>query len=808
LAQAEARRGSARAARKRLNRARAVAPGGVPLLSKLPVVAVLGSVIILGIAAYRMWSDELAAAEVQVDQMALSAAAYSGRTLETFALTAGRINDHLAELDTRPEDEYRARAHAQMVRLTRALPPGAVAFAIDRDGFPIAASHMPSVPTSVSLADRDFFRALSEAGAPQTHLSRMFVGRFDDLLLVAVSQARLRSGPAGEAFDGLTTISVDPNLIGAGLHRLAGKSGDVISLYRQDGELLSRSVTVEGVPSPEEAEGPIRRHMPQGAAAARFRTRLGESGEEFLVAVRHLEGFPAYAVAARPLRTVSADAWASIVNLLIFGIPATIIVVLLSLRIRREHEALQEANRALALDVAATADRLKRAERFALVGTFEVDLQSGASYRSAEYMGLHGKAPVAAREVHADWVRRLHPDDRETAEARFLEAIDDHSEVTEYGQTYRVVTEDGETRWITARGTVERDGEGRAVLLRGVHADVTSLRTAESALQEADLRLRLTQEAVDIGNWEWARGARRLVLGRKTVALLGFDAAAPAPGWREVARRIHPADRREVLNAVGRAAPDSILRLEFRIVAPDAGNAPPRWIMARGRCLAAEGGRHGAILGIAYDITERKAAEQHAAMLAREVEHRGKNLMTLILGMVRMTEAASVEELRDTLEGRFFALSQTVNLLSRSRWSDAALRDIARQELSPYFTDGELAGALSGPDIRLTPDAAQAVSLALHELTTNAAKYGALSVDGGSLAVAWRLAGQELCLSWTERDGPPVAGAPLQEGFGFVLVRSAIEGRAGGRVLFHWEAAGLRCEITMPHEPVADGTAA
>lgn len=787
---------SVQAVRKRINRAKAGPRRRIPLPSFLPVLVLIGSALVLGIAGLRMWGDELAAAEAEVGQVAQSAAAFSSRTLENYSLAASRMNDQMAELEREPDSQFRARAHSLLARLTARLPHSIVAFAVDAAGFPIAASHLSSVPRDVSLADRDFFQALSRAHDSPSHLSRMFVGRFDDRLLIAISEARYRAGPEGQIFDGLTTISVDPNSIGEGLRQLTGKAGDVVSLFRTDGELLGRSVPVEGISPPEPEDGPIRRHIAAAAQPLGFRTTL--EGGEFIVAVRRLEGFPAYAVTARPLETVRSEALASIANLLIFGIPATIIVVLLSLRIRSEHQALQEANTALRLDVAASTDRLKRTERYALVGTFEVDLRSGASYRSAEYMDMYRKAAVATREVHADWVRRLHPDDRETAEARFLEAIDDASDATEYAQTYRVVDGRGETRWITARGAIERDAAGRALVLRGVHADVTSLRTTESALQEADLRLRLTQEAVDIGNWEWSRRDGRLVLGRKTMAILGIDAADASPRWGDVLRRIYVPDRRTLLQAITRAAPGDLLRLEFRVHADRNPEAPPRWIMARARFLSADSGRPEVILGVAYDISDRKHAEEQSAMLAREVEHRGKNLMTLVLGMVRMTDARTSQELRDALEGRLLALSRTVTLLSRSHWTSASLLEIAQQELGPYFSEAELEEVLTGQDVRLKPDAAQAVSLALHELTTNAAKYGALSVDGGQVALGWHRDGGQLRLTWKERKGPPLSGEPGQEGFGSVLIRSTLQGRIGGAVAFFWEADGLRCEMELP----------
>lgn len=782
--------------RKRLNRAKPYSALNPTFVRIMPTAALVCALVLMALAATRAWEDAFRNAQADVRQLAAVGAEYGARTLDNLALIASRINDHIPELDALPAEQRQHRVHAELARLTAALRQPVIAFALDRDGFAIAASHMDPVPRDVSLADRDFFAALTQPDAPTTHVSRMFVGRFDNRLLIAVSQARRRQGPNGAAFDGMTTISVDPNHIGEGLRRLIGESGDSLALVRNDGEYIAINMPHDRPLPPEPPDSPLRRHLATGGASTTF--QASSAAGDVLMAVHQVEGYPIHAAAARPIADVRADAFRSMAALLIFGVPATCALVYMALRVRREHLALQDANTALQLDVAQSSDRLERARRYALVGTFEVDLRSGASYRSPEYMDMHGRNPVATREVHADWVRRLHPDDREQAEARFLAAISDDSDVTDYAQTYRIVSADGDVRWIAARGVVERDDQGRAVLLRGIHADVTSLRTAEAALQDAGLRLRLTQDAVEIGNWEWSPRARHLMLGRKALEILGFNHDQPAPGWKDVLRRIHPSDRRMVVRGIRSASPKEVLRLEFRVPVAREDNPQTRWVMARGRSLPPDGGRPAMILGIAYDITDRKRMEERAAILAREVEHRSKNLMALVLGMVRMTEAPNMEALRESLEGRLMALSQTINLLSRSHWAGASLAALAQKELAPYYPGDPPETYLSGPDIQLGPEAAQSASMALHELATNAAKYGAFSRDAGRVSLDWHLAQGELRLTWKERGGPAMTQAPELRGFGSVLIRTAIEGQLGGTVVKRWETDGLRCEITVP----------
>jgi signal transduction histidine kinase/ActR/RegA family two-component response regulator len=171
--------------------------------------------------------------------------------------------------------------------------------------------------------------------------------------------------------------------------------------------------------------------------------------------------------------------------------------------------------------------RLRRVQRIGRVGGFEIDLRSGANWRSAEYMALQGLAPQTAREAHQDWVRRLHPEDRGRAERAFLAAVADGAPDTAYAQDYRVVTPEGEVRWISARAVIERDAEGRATRMVGAHLDVTPLKTAEAELRGVLEAAGDGVIAVDAG-WRITflsgRGAALLAVGRDPAGMELWDA--------------------------------------------------------------------------------------------------------------------------------------------------------------------------------------------------------------------------------------------------------------------------------------------
>jgi PAS domain S-box-containing protein len=207
--------------------------------------------------------------------------------------------------------------------------------------------------------------------------------------------------------------------------------------------------------------------------------------------------------------------------------------------------------------------------------------------------------------------------------------------------------------------------------------------------------------------------------------------------------------------------------------------------------------------GIVRDITERKRAEDRQRLLSAEVDHRAKNLLAMIQAMILLTkgDAGSVDEFTKTLIGRLHALSRAHDLLARDRWTGTSLHDIIASEAQAFGADGVRLSVI-GDDVYLPPRAAQTLSLALHELTTNAAKHGALSVPQGRVDLRSTVSGPELQLTWTETGGPRVK-PPCSKGFGTVVVERSIAHELGGNVEVQYEPGGLRCDIRIPLSPVS-----
>jgi two-component system CheB/CheR fusion protein len=208
----------------------------------------------------------------------------------------------------------------------------------------------------------------------------------------------------------------------------------------------------------------------------------------------------------------------------------------------------------------------------------------------------------------------------------------------------------------------------------------------------------------------------------------------------------------------------------------------------------------GRIVGaskIARDISERKRTNVQMLHLAREAEHRTKNILATVQAAVRLSQAGSVEDFKKLVFGRIDALAKVHALFVQSRWSGAELRTMITQELSPYCNDDDQRCQIEGISVTLETNAAQAIAVSIHELATNAAKYGALSVPNGRLKVTWsRAADSNIVLRWVESGGPAVT-QPTRQGFGMRVMEAMIRDQLGGDFRLDWRPDGLVCEITL-----------
>jgi PAS domain S-box-containing protein len=233
---------------------------------------------------------------------------------------------------------------------------------------------------------------------------------------------------------------------------------------------------------------------------------------------------------------------------------------------------------------------------------------------------------------------------------------------------------------------------------------------------------------------------------------------------------------------------------EFRIIRP---NGEERWCAGTAAATVDERGRVVRLSGVTIDVTESRRAEERQNLLAREVEHRAKNALALAQSIVRLTRAGSLKDYIRAVEGRISALARAHTVLALSSWEGAEIGRLLDEEISPYSTGEQV--ELDGPELQLEPATAQTLALAVHELITNSAKYGALSAHSGRLTIRWEVRGGLLQFVWQENDGPEVK-RPTSRGFGTRSVIASIESQLGGRAEFDWRVQGLVCQLLVPVE--------
>ena len=230
------------------------------------------------------------------------------------------------------------------------------------------------------------------------------------------------------------------------------------------------------------------------------------------------------------------------------------------------------------------------------------------------------------------------------------------------------------------------------------------------------------------------------------------------------------------------------------------------WLSVRSSPVRADDGHLLYVVRVVQDITERKAAERRQKLLIDELNHRVKNTLATVQSLASQTArgAATPAAFRESFEGRLIALSKAHDQLTMHHWENADLRELLSGSLAPYTGAGSDRVVLRGEDIVLRPRAVLTLAMAFHELATNAAKYGALSVPGGRVEIRWQPAGDDadrpqLRIEWIEQDGPPVV-APQKRGFGSTLIEGSIAAELNGSVRLAFEPIGLHCEIVIPLE--------
>jgi PAS domain S-box-containing protein len=337
-------------------------------------------------------------------------------------------------------------------------------------------------------------------------------------------------------------------------------------------------------------------------------------------------------------------------------------------------------------------------------------------------------------------------------------------------------------------------------LNRGLEARVAE-RTA--ALAASTLQLRQSERlrslalaAGQMGSWEWNVARGSTVWDQGQCEIFGVPSTF-VPTLENVQPLINPQDFELLVRAFRKATKEAnTFQTEFRVMRP---NGEVRWCTGTAAASFDDSGRLVWLSGVTADITERKRAEERQILLAEEVDHRARNVVAVVQSIMRLTRADTIDEYIGALDGRIGALSNAHRLLAGSRWEGADLTRLVEEEFAPYRASGNERVLTRGPIVLLPPATAQTIALALHELATNAAKYGALSTGSGRVELTWRNEPGKIEVVWAESGGPEIS-APTRQGYGSRAIIAGIERQLGGVVNFDWQPGGLRCTLSVPHD--------
>jgi PAS domain S-box-containing protein len=449
-------------------------------------------------------------------------------------------------------------------------------------------------------------------------------------------------------------------------------------------------------------------------------------------------------------------------------------------------------------------EQLDLAGKVARIGTFTYDHATQKLQLSPGCAVIYGlESTLEISREH--WRALVHPDDLPR-----LDTIADHAfsnGETEFVLEFRIFRH-GEMRWIESRVLVSYNELGRPVRRIGANIDVTGRKRAEQALAERNIQLTLAAKSGLVGTYTYDADTEIMQISDGYGVIHGFPEGTTEIARSECLAGVHPDDIGRVEQVRSEAFRKSRREycVEYRIIRP---GGELRWVETRCFLSFSGAGKPHRVVGVSIDITERKRVEEQQRTLLAELDHRVKNALSTVSAVVSHTwqGSGSVADFVAALDGRIRSMATTHELLSSRQWQGVSLTELVGRELAPYANRSNI--DINGSDVLLKPEVGQAMATVLHELATNAAKYGALSTKSGRVSIRWdrHLHGHlrsHLVFEWQELGGPPVV-ALGKSSYGTSTIRDLIPYEFGGTVDLVLAPEGVQCRLELPGEWLGNG---
>jgi PAS domain S-box-containing protein len=442
---------------------------------------------------------------------------------------------------------------------------------------------------------------------------------------------------------------------------------------------------------------------------------------------------------------------------------------------------------------------LQLAMEAASAGAWAWDAHTNVATWDDRYHAMYGFARGEPR-LHEAWLGRLHPDDRPAVVAR-LEAVRRTPGDDGWDMEFRAVTPDRGVVWMQGLGRAVRDAGGALVSMSGINLDISERKRVEQRLRESEEKLRLFFAYAPAAAAMFDREMRYLAVSRRWLQDFGlvgdiigrchYDVFPEIPErWKEILHR-------SLAGATERAEEDRF----------DRADGSTQWLRWEVLPWRTDVGEIGGLIILSEDITEARRWKESQQVLVGELQHRTRNLLAVVESIAQQTmrSADSVEAFMERFSVRLRALSRVQGLLSRSDREPITISALVRMELEALGPDAVSARTfVAGPEVRLRKRDVQTLALAIHELATNACKYGALATDRGRLSVTWRLEGgpgarQRLALEWVESGIEQRFGRiDARRGYGRTMIERALPYSLSAETAFELSEDAFRCAIRLP----------